>query len=74
MQLADFKYIFLATLAYLPCKTKRVVNITAINASCQQRTESLKTDGFQILSSDILQLSNVILLVDWQRENDFLQF
>ena len=33
-----------------------------------------ETDCFQILSPDILQLCNVMLLVDWLQENDFLQF
>ena len=35
-----------------------------------KRTESLK----QILSPDILQLCNVMLLVDWLQVNVFLQF
>ena len=33
-----------------------------------------ETDCFQILSPDILQLCNVMLLVDWLQENDFLLF
>ena len=47
MQLADFKYKSRATLVYLLCKNKRVVNTTAINASCQQRTERLKQMAFR---------------------------
>ena len=33
-----------------------------------------ETDCFQILSPDILQLCNVMLLVDWLQVNVFLQF
>ena len=29
-----------------------------------------ETDGVQILSSDIVQLCNVMSLVDWLQEND----
>ena len=32
-----------------------------------------ETDCFPILSPDILQLCNAMLLVDWLQENDFLQ-
>ena len=40
-----------------------------MHASCQQRTESWKQT-----SPDILHLCNVMLLIDWLQENDFLQF
>ena len=43
-----------------------------MNASSQQRTESLKQIAFRI-SPDILQLCNIMLLVDWLQENDYLQ-
>ena len=33
-----------------------------------------ETGCFQILFPDIIQLCNVMLLVDWLQENDFLQF
>ena len=36
-----------------------------MNASCQQENGKFETDCFQILSPDILQLCNVMLLVDW---------
>ena len=42
-----------------------------MNASCQQENWKFETDCFQILSPDILQLCNVMLLVDWLQVNFF---
>ena len=42
-----------------------------MNASCQQKNWKFETDCFQILSPDILQLCNVMLLVDWLQVNFF---
>ena len=42
-----------------------------MNASCQQENGKFETDCFQVLSRDILQLCNVMLLVDWLPVNVF---
>ena len=42
-----------------------------MNASCQQENGKFETDCFQILSPDIIQLCNIMLLVDWLQVNVF---